>query len=242
MCQEAPRPHTVRGTHRQPSQWSRGPMPHGNLMRHSATRRHHRLPGRPFCEVAWPRFGVAGPDAGKWRHRVHAAAPGAGVVLAAERATAACLRGAGPGLAGRGQAGGQGGDRRRRGVGAGQVRGRPARSLLRAARGASGRLPHSGTLPAEGVQYVAGFLLGAALAIPAGMVLGPRIAGIAVVVIAGVLVSGWHRPRRPGGPPRQILRHRASGGDLTRSPFAIMAFNIPNGLGYPPPAQAGRRP
>ena len=45
----------------------------------------------------------------------------------------------------------------------------------------------------EGVQYVAGFLLGAALAIPAGMLLGPGIAGIAVVVIAGVLVSGWHR-------------------------------------------------
>jgi hypothetical protein len=43
----------------------------------------------------------------------------------------------------------------------------------------------------EGVQYVAGFLLGAALAIPAGMLLGPGIAGIAVVVIAGVLVSGW---------------------------------------------------
>ena len=45
----------------------------------------------------------------------------------------------------------------------------------------------------EGVRYVAGFLLGAALAIPAGMLLGPGIAGIAVVVIAGVLVSGWHR-------------------------------------------------
>ena len=36
-------------------------------------------------------------------------------------------------------------------------------------------------------------LLGAALAIPVGMLLGPGIAGIAVVVIAGVLVSGWHR-------------------------------------------------
>jgi uncharacterized membrane protein YgaE (UPF0421/DUF939 family) len=45
----------------------------------------------------------------------------------------------------------------------------------------------------EGVQYVAGFLLGAALAIPVGVVLGPGIAGIAVVVIAGVLVSGWDR-------------------------------------------------
>src|ERR1700760_4278056 len=45
----------------------------------------------------------------------------------------------------------------------------------------------------EGVQYAAGVLLGAALAIPVGILLGPGIAGIAVVVIAGVLVSGWHR-------------------------------------------------
>jgi uncharacterized membrane protein YccC len=45
----------------------------------------------------------------------------------------------------------------------------------------------------EGIRYVAGFLLGAALAIPAGVVLGPGIAGIAVVVIGGVLVSGWQR-------------------------------------------------
>ena len=45
----------------------------------------------------------------------------------------------------------------------------------------------------EGVRYVAGFLLGAALAIPVGMLLGPGLAAIAVVVVAGVLVSGWHR-------------------------------------------------
>ena len=45
----------------------------------------------------------------------------------------------------------------------------------------------------EGVQYVAGFLLGAALAIPVGVLLGPGIAGIAIIVVAGVLVSGWHR-------------------------------------------------
>lgn len=45
----------------------------------------------------------------------------------------------------------------------------------------------------EGARYVTGFLLGAALAIPVGMLLGPGIAGIAVVVIAGVLISGWHR-------------------------------------------------
>ena len=46
----------------------------------------------------------------------------------------------------------------------------------------------------EGVRYVAGFLLGAALAIPVGVLLGPGIAGIAVVVIAGVLSAagtGW---------------------------------------------------
>ena len=52
----------------------------------------------------------------------------------------------------------------------------------------------------EGVLCVAGFLLGAALAIPAGMLLGPGIAGIAVVVIAGVLVSGWHRLGDPEVP------------------------------------------
>jgi uncharacterized membrane protein YccC len=45
----------------------------------------------------------------------------------------------------------------------------------------------------QGVRYVAGFLLGAALAIPAGVLLGPGIAAIAIVVIAGVLISGWPR-------------------------------------------------
>jgi len=45
----------------------------------------------------------------------------------------------------------------------------------------------------ESVRYVAGFLLGAALAIPVGMLLGPGLAGIAVVVVAGVMVSGWQR-------------------------------------------------
>jgi len=34
----------------------------------------------------------------------------------------------------------------------------------------------------EGLQYVAGFVLGAVLSIPAGLVLGPSIAGIAVVI------------------------------------------------------------
>jgi uncharacterized membrane protein YccC len=45
----------------------------------------------------------------------------------------------------------------------------------------------------EVLAYVAGFLLGAALAIPVAIGLGPSIAGIAVVVLAGMLVSGWPR-------------------------------------------------
>ena len=45
----------------------------------------------------------------------------------------------------------------------------------------------------EGLQYIGGFLLGAALAIPVSLVLGPSIAGIAVVVLAGILAGGWRR-------------------------------------------------
>jgi fusaric acid resistance family protein len=45
----------------------------------------------------------------------------------------------------------------------------------------------------QGMRYVAGLLLGAALAIPAGMLLGPDMAAIAIVVIGGVLISGWQR-------------------------------------------------
>lgn len=45
----------------------------------------------------------------------------------------------------------------------------------------------------ESVQYVGGFLIGAALAVPVGMLMGPGIPGIAVIVLAGVLLSGWHR-------------------------------------------------
>ena len=45
----------------------------------------------------------------------------------------------------------------------------------------------------ESVQYVGGFLLGAALAVPVGMLAGPGIPGIAIIVLAGVLLSGWHR-------------------------------------------------
>jgi uncharacterized membrane protein YccC len=43
----------------------------------------------------------------------------------------------------------------------------------------------------EVARYVGGFLLGAALAVPVGLLLGPGIAGIAVLVLVGVLVSGW---------------------------------------------------
>jgi uncharacterized membrane protein YccC len=45
----------------------------------------------------------------------------------------------------------------------------------------------------ESIQYIAGFLLGAALAIPVGMLLGPGTAGIAVIVLAGMLIASWRR-------------------------------------------------
>jgi len=45
----------------------------------------------------------------------------------------------------------------------------------------------------QGIRYVAGFLLGVALAIPAGLLLGPEMAAIAIVIIGGVLISGWQR-------------------------------------------------
>jgi uncharacterized membrane protein YccC len=53
----------------------------------------------------------------------------------------------------------------------------------------------------EGLQYVAGFVLGAMLAIPVALVLGPSIAGIAVVVLAGVVIGSW---RRLGGQSTQV--------------------------------------
>jgi uncharacterized membrane protein YgaE (UPF0421/DUF939 family) len=53
----------------------------------------------------------------------------------------------------------------------------------------------------EGIQYVAGFVLGAVLAIPVALVLGPSIAGIAVVVLAGVVIGSW---RRLGGQSTQV--------------------------------------
>jgi uncharacterized membrane protein YccC len=43
----------------------------------------------------------------------------------------------------------------------------------------------------ESIQYIAGFVLGAALAIPVGMQLGPGTAGIAVIVLAGMLIASW---------------------------------------------------
>jgi uncharacterized membrane protein YccC len=45
----------------------------------------------------------------------------------------------------------------------------------------------------ESIQYIAGFVLGAALAIPAGLLLGPGTAGIAVIVLAGMLIASWRR-------------------------------------------------
>jgi uncharacterized membrane protein YccC len=45
----------------------------------------------------------------------------------------------------------------------------------------------------ESIQYIAGFVLGAALAVSAGLLLGPGTAGIAVVVLAGMLIASWQR-------------------------------------------------
>ena len=53
----------------------------------------------------------------------------------------------------------------------------------------------------EGLQYLAGFVLGAVLSIPVALVLGPSIAGIAVVVLAGVVIGSW---RRLGGQSTQV--------------------------------------
>jgi hypothetical protein len=45
----------------------------------------------------------------------------------------------------------------------------------------------------EVLAYTGGFLLGAALAVPVAIVFGPSVAGIAVVVLAGMLLGGWQR-------------------------------------------------
>ena len=53
----------------------------------------------------------------------------------------------------------------------------------------AGVSPTVGRSLREGIQYVAGFALGAMLAIPVAVVLGPSIAGIAVIVLAGVVIA-----------------------------------------------------
>jgi uncharacterized membrane protein YccC len=45
----------------------------------------------------------------------------------------------------------------------------------------------------EVLGYVAGFLLGAVLAVPVAIALSPSVGRIAVVTLAGMLVSSWHR-------------------------------------------------
>lgn len=53
----------------------------------------------------------------------------------------------------------------------------------------------------ESIQYISGFVLGAALAVPVGILLGPGTAGIAVIVVAGTLIASWRRlgDQSPGG-------------------------------------------
>jgi hypothetical protein len=60
----------------------------------------------------------------------------------------------------------------------------------------------------EGLQYVAGFVLGAVLSIPVALVLGPSIAGIAVVVLAGVVIGSWRRLVIGGHQPLHYLTPR----------------------------------
>jgi uncharacterized membrane protein YccC len=45
----------------------------------------------------------------------------------------------------------------------------------------------------ESIQYVAGFVLGAALAVPVGLLLGPGTAGIGVIVLVGLMIASWQR-------------------------------------------------
>jgi hypothetical protein len=73
----------------------------------------------------------------------------------------------------------------------------------------------------EGIRYVAGFLLGAALAIPAGVVLGPGIAGIAIVVIGGVLVSGWQRLGNQGPQVTFTALSRSCWAAISRLPISL---------------------
>ncbi|MFD0899675.1 FUSC family protein [Actinomadura sediminis] len=43
----------------------------------------------------------------------------------------------------------------------------------------------------ESIGYAAGFLVGAGLAIPVGLFIGPNTAGIAVVLVVGLMLSSW---------------------------------------------------
>ncbi|MGI5416435.1 FUSC family protein [Actinomadura luteofluorescens] len=45
----------------------------------------------------------------------------------------------------------------------------------------------------ESLAYGGGFVIGAALAIPVGLLVGPNIAGIALVVVLAMMASGWRR-------------------------------------------------
>ncbi|MES9542029.1 aromatic acid exporter family protein [Actinomadura sp. NPDC000600] len=45
----------------------------------------------------------------------------------------------------------------------------------------------------ESLAYGSGFVIGAALAIPVGLLVGPNIAGIAAVLVLAMMASGWRR-------------------------------------------------
>jgi uncharacterized membrane protein YgaE (UPF0421/DUF939 family) len=53
----------------------------------------------------------------------------------------------------------------------------------------------------ESLAYGAGFVIGAALAIPVGIWIGPNVTGIAVVLFLAMMASGW---RRLGGQASQV--------------------------------------
>ncbi|MFB4300786.1 aromatic acid exporter family protein [Actinomadura sp. NTSP31] len=53
----------------------------------------------------------------------------------------------------------------------------------------------------ESLAYAAGFVIGAALAIPVGIWIGPNVLGIAVVLVFAMMASGW---RRLGGQASQV--------------------------------------
>ncbi|NEA21463.1 aromatic acid exporter family protein [Actinomadura bangladeshensis] len=53
----------------------------------------------------------------------------------------------------------------------------------------------------ESVTYGAGFVIGAGIAIPVGLTVGPTALGIAIVVVLTMMVSGW---RRLGGQSSQV--------------------------------------